>query len=311
MSRIAIDAALGSGFGLIRRQPWTMLLWGVVYTAFSVVNFAVVASFDLPFFTRLAANAQLGAEAYTQAMNATLPQMMAMEGWSWLLSLLGLMASTILYCAAFRAILHPEQKRFGYLRAGTTELLLFVLVIAAYIVLVIAMVIVALVVGLLVTFLIAVHAVAAGVILGVLAVVTGMVALVWIALRFSMVGPMMVDDGKFHLFESWALTRGHAGVLFILAICVVAILLVAEVVVGGILLAVGVADLASVGGGLAHLSSFFAQPPSTVITAMAPFLVVAAVILTPLIGCAIAVGGAPWARAYVDLTRGEPAKAPI
>ncbi|MDQ2861819.1 MAG: hypothetical protein M3T55_14100 [Pseudomonadota bacterium] len=43
---------------------------------------------------------------------------------------------------------------------------------------------------------------------------------------------------------------------------------------------------------------------------MAPFLIVAAVILTPLIGCVIAIGGAPWARAYLDLTRHEPAAAP-
>ncbi|MDQ2861820.1 MAG: hypothetical protein M3T55_14105 [Pseudomonadota bacterium] len=56
MSRIAIDAALGSGFGLIRRQPGAVVLWGLVYVVFAAMNFTVLASFEIPFFESLAAN---------------------------------------------------------------------------------------------------------------------------------------------------------------------------------------------------------------------------------------------------------------
>jgi hypothetical protein len=302
MARIAIDAALGSGFGLIRRQPGAVLLWGLVYLALGAASFAFFGSFYLSLFAQIAANARAGDAASPLAMNALAPQIMAMQGWSWLLSLLAVFVGVTLYCAVFRAILHPAQRRFGYLRVGATELLLFVLAIAAYIVSVVAALIGAVVVALVVAALVAMHAVAAGVALAVLAAMAALIAIVWIALRFSMVGPMMVADGRFHLFESWTLTRGHAGVLFILAICLVAILLVAEAAVFGALALVGVAVVAPALGGLANLATVLARSPSAVVAAFAPFLVVVAIILIPLSGCVRAIMAAPWARAYLDLT---------
>ncbi|MGI8841844.1 MAG: hypothetical protein ACR2F8_13855 [Caulobacteraceae bacterium] len=307
MARIAIDAALGSGFTLIRRQPGAVLLWGLVYLALGAAHVGLLGPFYMTLFSQIAADARLGAEASPQAMNALMPQMMAMQGWNWLLSLAGLFVGAILYCATFRAILHPEQKRFGYLRVGATELLLFVLGIAAYIVFAVALVVVALVVALLIAALIAMHAVAVGVIVGVLAAVAALIVIVWLSLRFSMVGPMMVSDGKFHLFESWSLTRGHAATLFIMAICLLAILVVAEMVIVGILIAAAILVTAVAGGGWAHLSSFFDQSPIAIVAGIAPALILIAVILTPLMGCYFAISGAPWARAYLDLTEPGPA----
>ncbi len=305
MARIAIDAALGSGFRLIRRQPGAVLLWGLVCLALGVAHVGLLGPFYMGLFSQIAADARLGADTSPQAMNALMPRMMAMQGWSWLLSLAGLFVGAILYCATFRAILHPEQKRFGYLRVGATELLLFVLWIAAYIAFAVAAVVVALVVALLVVALIAMHAAAVGVIVGVLAAVAASIAVVWIALRFSMVGPMMVSDGKFHLFEAWTLTRGHTATLFILAICLVAILVVAELVIVGILIAAGIMAMAIASGGWAQLSKFFDRSPSAVVEGIAPVLMLIAVILTPLMGCYFAIVGAPWARAYLDLTAPE------
>ncbi len=307
MARIEIGAALGSGFTLIRRQPGAVLLWGLVYLALGAAHVGLLGPFYLALYSQIAAAARLGADASPQAMNALMPRMMAMQGWNWLLSLAGVFVSAILYCATFRAILHPEQKRFGYLRVGATELLLFVLWIAVYIVFAIALVVVALVVVLIIAALIAMHAVAVGVIVGVLAAVTALIVVVWIALRFSMVGPMMVSDGKFHLFESWTLTRGHAATLFIVAICLVAILVVAEVVIVGILFAAGITVMAVASGGWTHLSSFFDRSPAAIVAGIAPALILIAIILTPLIGCYFAIVGAPWARAYLDLTEPEPA----
>ena len=63
-------------------------------------------------------------------MTAMMPQMMAIQGWIWLLNLISLFMHVVLYCAVFRAVLHPEQSRFAYLRLGICELLLFVLLIA-------------------------------------------------------------------------------------------------------------------------------------------------------------------------------------
>ena len=306
MARIAIEAALGSGFGLIRRRPGAVLLWGLVYLALSAASFGLFGSYYLSLFTHFAAAARSGADMSPQAMNAMAPQIMAMQGLSWLMSLISLVVTTVLYCAVFRAILHPEQSRFGYLRLGAPELLLFVLGIAAYIVVFVAAIPVVLVVALLAVALIAMHAAAAGVILAVLAGVAATVVLAWLALRFSMVGPMMVADGKFRLFESWVLTRGHAGALFVIAACPFLILIVAELIIAAVLMAAGVVVLSSAAGGLANLPAFFSRPPSAVVAGMAPLLILAAVLWTPLMGCFIAVLGAPWARAYLDLTEPRP-----
>jgi hypothetical protein len=309
MARIAIDAALGSGFGLIRRRPGSVVLWGVVQFALVAAAFAVLAPFYLNLFAQIAAAAKSGTEPASQSMTAMMPQIMAIQGWIWLLNLISLFTHVVLYCAVFRAVLHPEQSRFAYLRLGMAELLLFVLLIALYVVFFVALVVGIIVIGLLAAALVAMHATAAAVILGVLAGLAAVVVLVWFMLRFSMVGPMTVNDGKFHLGESWTLTKGHAGVLLVLTLCLIAIFIIGEILIGGILLTVGVAMLSAAAGGLGNLTAFFSRPPAEFASALAPMLVVAAVILTPVAGCVLAIWGAPWARAYLDLTAPEPQSA--
>jgi hypothetical protein len=235
-----------------------------------------------------------------------MPQMMAIQGWIWLLNLISLFAHVVLYCAVFRAVLHPEQSRFAYLRLGMAELLLFVLLIALYVAVGVVAFVGILVIGLIAAALVAMHAWAAAVIVGVLAGLAAVVALVWFMLRFSMVGPMTVSDGKFHLGESWTLTRGHVGVLLVLTLCLIAIFIIAEMLIGGILFTVGVAMLSAAAGGLGNLATFFNRPPAELASVLAPILIVAAVILTPVAGCIFAIWGAPWARAYLDLTAPAP-----
>lgn len=306
MARIAIDSAIGAGFGLIRHRPGAVLLWGVLYAALVALTVALVGSYYFGFFHQIFAATQLGQEAGARFMSTLWPQMMAVQGWTSLIRIAGLFVAAMLYCAAFRAILHPDEGRLAYLRVGMAELMLFLLWFAAAIVFTIALVIYGLLVAAMVAALIALHATAAGVALAVLAALAAVVVLIWLALRFSMVGPMMVSDGKFHLFESWTLTRGHAGVLFIMAVCLFVIILVVEMVIMGVALIAGGASLASAAGGAANLASFLGRPPAQIATAIAPMLVVAVVVLIPLTGCFVAVLGAPWARAYLDLTAPEP-----
>ena len=165
------------------------------------------------------------------------------------MSLISLLVSAVLYCAVFRAIIHPQEGRFAYLRVGAPELFLVVLAIAAGFVLFFAVIVGALLVGLIAAALTVMHAAVGAVILAALAGVAAAIAIIWLALRFSMVGPMTVSEGKFRLFESWTLTRGHAGVLFVMALCIFAILIVAQMLVGGVLMVAGVTVLSSAAGG--------------------------------------------------------------
>src|SRR5262249_6696520 len=102
-----------------------------------------------------------------------------------------------------------------------------------------------------------------------------------VALRFAFVGPMIVDDGKFHLFESWRLTRGRFGSLFLIALGVFGILLAAELVIGAIIFIGGGAAMVGSLGGLDRLEAFFRQPPTAILAAAAPFAAVFAVLMIP------------------------------
>ncbi len=113
----------------------------------------------------------------------------------------------------------------------------------------------------------------AGVIVGVAAVW----AIIWVGLRWSLALPLTFAEGRFRLFESWALTRGHALKLFglsvVLAVIVGVIGMVAECVLAVIVLsAVGLAHLDA-----SSINAFLSQPPQVWLPAVAPWLALAAV----------------------------------
>jgi hypothetical protein len=128
-----------------------------------------------------------------------------------------------------------------------------------------------------------------------------MVALVLVGLRFVFVGPMMVDDGKFHLMESWTLTKGHVGALFVIGLGLVAVAIAVEMVVGALMLGLGAAGFFGIAGGVQGLPAFLKLSPSEMLSRLAPLLGVYLVALIPIQGCLLAIFGAPWARAYRDL----------
>jgi hypothetical protein len=306
MARIDIEASLRSGFSVIRHRPGAVMLWGLVHVVVIGAFFAAMGPFYLAMFSQMSAAGSTDPTASQQAITAMMPQFMAMQGWMMLGGLALGFVGVMVYCAAFRAVLHPEQSRLGYLRVGMPEVFLFVIVYAAQFAIGIALFIAFLLGALIVGVLFAVHAGALGVAVGVLCCVTALVGLVWVGLRFSMIGPMMVHDGKFHLGESWTLTEGHAVDLFIIAISLAAILIVAEMVIVGVLMVVGVAAFAAFSGGAANYLTHLHNNPSAVLAAVAPLLVVGAILWIPLTGCFLAIWNAPWARAYLDLTAPEP-----
>jgi hypothetical protein len=304
MARISAGAAIGAGFGLIRRRPLTVLAWGLGPTLLQALSFSLLAPFYLNYFGRLA-NGGLGA---AQAPGAIMPQMMQMQGLSQLVNLVSLLVAAVVYCAVWRAILHPEKSAFAYMRVGLPEFFVVVLTIAAIIVFAIAMVILtvpfAIVIGVIAATS---HGAAAGAAIGLgiaLFVVVLLVALVVVGLRFSFAGPMMVEDGAFHLSESWAMTRGKLGSLLLITLGLIGIGILAELVILTVLLAIGGAALVSLGG-LSHLQTLFTQSPGALVSRLAPFLVVYAIVSAPVGGCFVTIFAAPWAKAYSDLKHGD------
>jgi hypothetical protein len=294
MAEIAVGGAINEGFSLIRRQPGSVLLWGLARMALAGVVIALYA----PVYVALYQAARSGAGPAAFQAN---PQIMQMQSFSYLINILQLGLSSVIWCAVFRSVLHPERSQYAYLRVGAVEFFVAVLLLGAGFALFFGVLAVILVAAIVIALLAVLHLVWAAVIVGILATIAAIVALVYIGLRFSMVGPMIVDDGKFHLGESWALTKDHVGALFMIGLLIFVAALIAEIVLVIVLVAIGAGALAAIAGGLQNVPLLFQQPPQVLFSRLGPILILAFLIWIPFVGCLTAIMAAPWARAYRDL----------
>ncbi len=295
MAEIAVGKAISEGFLLIRRQPGAVLLWGVTQIVFTAAALAVMAPVYYAMF------AAFRAGAGPAALQATSPQAMQARSISYLINLVQLLVSSVIWCAAFRAVLHPERSRFGFLRLGLAEVFVAVLLLGAYVAAGISLFVAVLVFGIVIALLVVMHLIWAAALVGVLAGVGFLVALVYLALRFSMVGPMIVEDGRFHLGDSWTLTRGHVGSLFMIGLLIFVVALVVQIVLLILFVAIGGGALAALAGGFQNIPALFQQPPQLLVSRLGLLFAVAALIWIPVFGCLFAIVAAPWARAYRDL----------
>lgn len=294
MAEIAVGGAINEGFSLIRRHPGSVLLWGLARMALAVGVIALYAPVYFSVFQAVRAGA--GPAAFQNN-----PQILAVQSLSYLIDVLQLGVSAVVSCAVFRAVLHPERSQFGFLRVGATEFFVAVLLLGAGFVVGIGLVFVVLIAAIVIALLAVMHLVWAAVIVGIVAAIAAIAVLVYLALRFSMVGPMIVEDGKFHLGESWALTKGHVGSLFMIGLLLLVVALVAEIVFVIVLVAIGAGALTAIAGGLSNVPALFQEPPQVLLSRLGPVLVIAAVVWIPFVGCMGAIMAAPWARAYRDL----------
>ena len=300
MAQIAVAAAIGAGFGLIRRRPLAVLAWGGVAAIMHALAVVLIGPMYLGLISAVfhAAQSRSGPPDFS----AFAPQAAQLQGLIQLLNLANLLVGATIYCAVFRAVLHPERSTFAYLRLGAPELfaaaLIFGLGVAVVVALVIVMIPVAFLIGITVA---ATHAGAAALVLLPIIMLAAFVGAAVIALRFAFVGPMIVDDGKFHLMESWELTRGRVGSLFLVGLGLFGLALLLETVLLAILVGVGAAALAAVAGGLQNVPALLQRPPQELLADAAPFLGLYVLLVIPVSGCFFAIFGAPWARAYRDL----------
>lgn len=298
MATISIGDAIAEGFTLIRRRPLSVLAWGAVRTAFAASVFSLMSPLYFSLFSQALDRAKTGIKTPPD-----LSSMVQLQSASWLISLVGMFVGVMVYCAVCRSVLHPEQNRFAYLRLGTAEMFLFLLAIGAYFALFIGILIAFVPGALIVGIAFAAHAPGLGALLGVVAAIAAVVFLIWVLFRLALVIPMTVQDGRFHLFDAWSLTRGHAGALFLVGLCMFVILLVIEAVIGAITVALGIGFLSQMAGGFRNLPTFFSQSPASIVSTLLPALAVMGLFSIPISGALMAIMGAPWARAYRDLAQ--------
>jgi hypothetical protein len=294
MASIAVGAAVGEGFLLIRRQPAAVAIWALILIAFLAARAAVYLPLYGVMISAVMENVRSGSTAPPNVA-ALLPQIQQLQALGLLLGLGQLVVSAILSCAVFRSVLHPEESRLGYLRFGAAELFLSVFYLALIIVMVIGAVFLAIPLAIIAALLGQASAASAAA-FGAIAIVLAIAGVVWLALRLSMVGPMLVEEGQIRLGEAWSLTRGHAGALFLIGLILVLLFIAAELVVGG----AAIAAFAAATGGLSPSTFLHVSPPAA-LTRLTPALCVLGVGLLLLFAVVTPVFNAPWARAYKDL----------
>jgi hypothetical protein len=301
MADISVGAAVGAGFGLIRRRPLSVLAWGAVVVGLQLIAFALFAPAYLGIYAAMFQSLANGSGPLpTEAMLS--PQAQQMQGFLQLFNFAQIFVTAVVYCAVFRAVLHPERASFAYLRVGPPEFFLMVLTFAAFIALFVAMLVVLIPLAIIIGVTVAVShgGGAVALILIPMVMLFLLIVGVFLALRFCFAGPMMVADGKFHLMESWTLTRGRVGQLFLIGLSLVGIFILIDIVLLAILIGVGVAAVQSLGG-LSQVAAQLRASPQAVVEKLAPLLAVYALVQIPLGGCLLAIGAAPWAKAYSDL----------
>ena len=299
MARFSIGTAIGEGFGLIRRRPFAVFVWGLLMAAPSVASFALL----LPMMGGMIGSMASGATDPQQVHSAMMADMAQIQGLSSLLNLVQLVVMVIVYTAIMRAVVRPRETAFFSLRLGMDELR-------------VAVVGLALIVGI---YLAALIFVLLGVGIGfatwglgepynwliIVALCLGLVLAIWLgAARVSLIAPASVLHRTFAFEQGWKLGRGRAGALFGMMLLIILIVLVAQAMVVGIgsavfMVAAGGMDWSRI---LAAIEEDTVAALTALFNANWPWITLAGLVASALHGVILTLSIAPFASACRQLS---------
>jgi hypothetical protein len=219
---------------------------------------------------------------------------------------LALIFQSVLVGAVFRAVLEPENSAFAYLRLGGQELWLALVYFVQMLLFIVFYFAAAIVVGV-------VAAVGGrsgfGGLLIFLAVLASLAALIYLLVRFSLAGPASFEERRFALFDSWSLTRGSAGPLFLVALVIVLMCIGIYIVQFILNLVANLATMGFASAGLsgsdpAAIKQMFSNP-ITLFSRLGPIIIVQLILSSVFSAIYAAVTNAPWANAYRQV-KGSP-----
>jgi hypothetical protein len=317
MSSFPIGETLVSGFGLVVRRPAAVLLWGLVFTAVTILPLALVFGPLLSGLPALVRAVQQGGGpadvSDAVGMRVAGGVLLACP----LLAIAVLVAHAVITGAVYRSVLEPAKHSFASLRFGPQELWLILLVVArgfvagfvAFGIALCAFLVCAL--GLLLSaWLVQPWQGLVRAPFFIVAVLGAICAGVWISLRLSLAGPMTFAERQFRLFESWTLTRGHVkallglgGLLLVIRQGLPLLILLPVYLCLGVLVATSAAFV--------DFGRFGAAPvggqvdAGALLAAVTPVVLIAILIVMLAIGALQAVFLAPWAVAYRELSRND------
>lgn len=197
-----MGAIIGGGFRLIRRHPGPVIVWGLI----SAVSGAAIGWLQFRY------GAPVDPETLIERGGSGLGRGVA----GLALSFLGLVVSTVLSAAAFRAVLRPEAGGFAFLRLGPDEARMIGLTLLLYVLVLLAGILGALGFAFLIalTQLVTGGSPAAAQLLAGLLALAVFAGVVFVLVRLSLVYPLVLVRRGISIDDSWELTRGHFWSLF-------------------------------------------------------------------------------------------------
>lgn len=288
MSFSAAQASL-EGFRLVRRRPVSFVVW-------SLLMGATMAAFATGYVWMFRDLAAWIATAKANAWQGILP----MVGRFLLFELSAVIVLVVIVAmiaaAVYRATLSPAQSVFAYLRLGRAELRLIALQLLMMVLTTLSeLAAVGVIVGAAVSSLVLVAK-----ILIAIGVVAGLIALVvFVLVRLSLAGPLIVATDRFDLRRAWAMTRGRFWPL--LGMSLLAFLL-AMVVSMPAQIPIQLFMMTAMGPVGAFGAGHIPPDPWSYVRANPALSAVIGVLAILSMGLQLAVQAAPFAAAYRDLS---------
>jgi len=279
VAEIDIGDAATAGWRTIRRQPFSVLVWGLLMAI--LVGLLFVA-FGGGMASTIGAMIAAGPTGVTPAEVFSL--IGGAFGFIFLLIVGVQLLDLVLRAAAIRAVLEPDAHNYAYMRVGGQEGWLLAASLVFWLVLLGANLAMNIPLGI-IAIASTVGSIAAssqgspdfGAAAGFAGIrIVGQLIIaavsIWLWLRLSLGVVTTFHERQFRLFESWAMTRGHVLRMFLTMLLVVLMLVAIYIVFW-------VACLVTLGVTIAGVAShdpkaFFSQPPSVWLGALVPLFVV-------------------------------------
>lgn len=289
MRSFSWSRAFGAGFTLIGREPVAILWWALAYFVLALAPQFAIAGAMWPMIGQMIQAASEGGQPDSDTLMALQANMPLFQ----LVSIVtSLVTTTVLLSAIYRAVLEPENRRFGYLRLGAQELWVGITVVVLYVALILAIIVVAIPFAIVGFVLVR----AVGEWAAVIVALAACALLFWLMLRFSLATLVAFAERRFDIGASWTLTAGQAWKLFLVMLVISLLVVVAEM----ILLGIGMAAV----GGVAAASGLMEGmgDPARILSHFWPVILVGALVTSLLGAVALAVFVAPFAEVYKELT---------
>ena len=243
MAGFSIGEAVGAGFRVIREHPTAVLMWGLAYFVVTMAPMLAVGATMISDFAQLSEVAPSDAPSL-EAFMTLQAKMMLLQAVQFVSTVAG---AVILYGAIFRVVLEPQDKQHWYLRVGRQEMWLAFAYTVAMTLAIMAM------------FAAMIPVSIAGMVVGttgggaaswavLVAAGIGVFGVcAWASIRLALAFPMTFAEQKFRMFESWDLTRGHAGRMATTFLIIIGLILLIELIVLVLFAVFGLMVLAMVG----------------------------------------------------------------